>query len=146
MPSSQSAPIDWVALRSWYGSADEVLTIFDRCTAVTRELLHGGAEDDLREAARLGALTGEADEWLRLHPCPHESNGDWVTSIARLFAVIGAMVVASDGPGLGDDGALRTMIDDACGSVTEFRGLVARVRDAPDGDRSAPPVAGAVQP
>jgi len=128
---SQSAPIDWVALRGWYATTDEVLAIFDRCCAASRRLLDGDAAASLDEASRLGALTVEADDWLRSHPCPHGPNGDWVTSIVRLFTVITDMIVVTEGVELSGNGTLRTMIDDACDSVTEFRGLVVRVGSSP---------------
>ena len=131
VPTSESAPIDWVALRGWYVVSDEVLRIFDRCCDVARTLLNGESPATLREATQLGALTAQADEWLVGHPCPHESNGAWVTSIAQLFALITNAIVVRQGLGLAHDGVLRSMIDDACDTVTEFRGLVLRVASAP---------------
>jgi len=131
VPSSERAPIDWVALRGWYEASCEVLAIFDRCCTSARQLLTGGPAANLRQAARLGSLVAEADTWLVRYPCPHESNGSWVASIARLFAVIGDVITGRRGHGVPDNAELRSMILGACDSVGEFRGLVVRVGNAP---------------
>jgi hypothetical protein len=131
VPSSGSAPIDWVALRGWYLTSDEVLTIFDLCCVVARRSLGADAGANLGEAVRLSALTAEAAEWLTGHPCPHRSNGVWVTSIAQLFVVIASVIVATEGHVPAGNGALVGMVDDACDTVAEFRGLVVRVAHAP---------------
>ena len=125
--SSESAPIDWVALRGWYLSTTEVLTIFDLCCIISRTLLKGGAAANLREAERLGALTAEADRWLSAHPCPGLWNGNWVRLVNLHFVAIKDVVAAVDGLGVADDEAFRGRIDDACARVVEIRELVVRV-------------------